>query len=719
MKQFFVSFFLFCFSATLFANDDDDKQKLAVMEFEDLSGELSSAMLSGATEYIRSAFVSSNKFIVIAKERQEKAMIKEMKKESYKSCNDKNCQIPLGQALSADTILRTTINFFGGIYTITSELIDLAKEATVVGAKQKFNGSEKSLMEALDRIVVQITGSAVSYDISSMQTQEIQGVKLGGIELDTMPKIEIQETDFNDVGSNLAVSELESASGVLLDADADVLVQYDKCVETDKKGKNSPVIAINCWKKLAQMTNNNPFVNQAKKRVSEWEKFVKSKKLADLFETAKAADKNGQIFPEEALAAWKNVGKEKNDNPYYQTALERFNFWKQYKVQVDKYNAQLQKFEEQRKSDIEKLKKVLPLKIITDAQKRTVLVQYMEIYSPYYGIEDVNDIIYSLDKSMAQHIYGLLYNDYLKKEMAEKCDKENGSACYISASLIKTENPEQSLKFFEKSCEKGVVEACIETGKLYFSKEKKEEAAKYFYESCGMKSPEGCHLAGFVTKTGNGVAQNNTLANKIFQLAKDLGYGGSINGCFFGYEDACKGRKRVIAKPKQNTQNKNIIRENNQNTSSTTQTTTQKNSNKPKTKDNNTNSTYRPYKTAGISLIVVGALVAAGGIAGFHIATDKQLDKYKKIKDCDTLYDALVKEGLSSDEYFNKYNRYRDKAKTFRALEITSGVIGGSLLVTGIVFTAIKKEKTQDVSLTNISVMPSNEGFYASLGFEF
>ena len=142
---------------TLFA-DDDEKLKLAVMEFEDLSGKLPQKMLSVATEQIRGKFVSSNKFIVIAKERQEKAMIKEMKKESYKACNDKNCQIPLGQALSADTILRTTITFFGGTYTITSELIDLAKEATVKGAEATFDGSEKSLKEAINSIVAQIVG---------------------------------------------------------------------------------------------------------------------------------------------------------------------------------------------------------------------------------------------------------------------------------------------------------------------------------------------------------------------------------------------------------------------------------------------------------------------------------------------------------------------------------------------------------------------------------
>ena len=164
MKKFFIFFFLLLFSVNLFADDEDEKQKLAVMEFEDLSGKLSKNMLSRATELIRSKFVASNKFIVIAKERQEKAIIKEMKKESYKACNDKNCQIPLGQALSADTILRTTINFFGGTYTITSELIDLEKEATVKGAEAAFNGTEKSLNTALNDIVRQIIGTQNKQD---------------------------------------------------------------------------------------------------------------------------------------------------------------------------------------------------------------------------------------------------------------------------------------------------------------------------------------------------------------------------------------------------------------------------------------------------------------------------------------------------------------------------------------------------------------------------
>ena len=158
MNKFCLTFLILLFAVNLFAKDDDDKLKLAVMEFEDRSGSLSEKTLSDATEYMRGAFASSNKYVVIAKERQEKAVIKEMKKESYKSCNDKNCQIPLGQALSADTILRTGINFFGGVYTITSELIDLEKEVTIIAAKEEYDGSDKELKQAIDKIVEKIAG---------------------------------------------------------------------------------------------------------------------------------------------------------------------------------------------------------------------------------------------------------------------------------------------------------------------------------------------------------------------------------------------------------------------------------------------------------------------------------------------------------------------------------------------------------------------------------
>ncbi|MBO4699753.1 hypothetical protein J5690_09130 [bacterium] len=361
MRKFCMFFLLFLFSAALFADDDDEKLKLAVMEFEDRSGNLSEKTLSDATEYIRGAFVASNKFIVIAKERQDNAMIKQMKKESYKACNDKNCQIPLGQALSADTILRTTINFFGGIYTITSELIDLAKEATVVGAKQKFDGSEQAFMEALDKIADKIAGADLQIDDEPAKVPEIQQVK-----------------------------------------------------------------------------------------------------------------------PEEP------------------------------------------KPEEQKPAEQE--------------------------------------------------------NNVTENKPAEEKPAEN----------IQENQPEKE-----------------------------------------------------------------------------------------------------IATQKQPVEKKPAV------------------------------PTYHPYKTAGISLMVVGAVVAAAGIATFHVLSDKE---YKKYDDMTTVEAATeyVNDGWREEGYLKETRRYLNKSNTFRYLEIASGTVGGALLVTGVVLTAIKKKKPDEkISLSNISVVPANNGFYAGLGFEF
>ena len=221
MKKFLTVFLLLLFSVQLFA-DDDEKLKLAVMEFEDLSGNLPPKMLSVATEQIRGKFVSSNKFIVIAKERQEKAMIKEMKKESYKACNDKSCQIPLGQALSADTILRTTITFFGGAYTITSELIDLAKEATVKGAEATFDGSEKSLKEAINSIVAQIVG------IKQQTKSNFQTGRFGE-----------DSGDWEIGGEEETIVKFESnPAGAVVMADGKLLCQSTPCSKMLTKGNH-------------------------------------------------------------------------------------------------------------------------------------------------------------------------------------------------------------------------------------------------------------------------------------------------------------------------------------------------------------------------------------------------------------------------------------------------------------------------------------------------
>lgn len=157
MKKFCIVLILFFVFFRISAyEDEEDKLKLAVMEIVDTSGTMQKNVLSDATEYLRVAMTSTGKFILIPKERQDNA-IKKLKRESWQECNDRNCRIPLGQALSADTMLTAKISRIGSTFIITSQLIDLASESAAIGERTKYDGSEDSLVEALDYIAAQLT----------------------------------------------------------------------------------------------------------------------------------------------------------------------------------------------------------------------------------------------------------------------------------------------------------------------------------------------------------------------------------------------------------------------------------------------------------------------------------------------------------------------------------------------------------------------------------
>lgn len=156
MRKILTVLFLLFISFSIHA----DKPKLAVMSIEDQSGKLTEKVLNSASTLLRMHLASSGEFIVIDESRQNKMLediIKEKKKESYKMCYDDKCQIPLGQALSADTILRSTVTELGGVFSLGVELVDLAKEAVTKAANAEFDGTEQGVGEAVKKIVNELT----------------------------------------------------------------------------------------------------------------------------------------------------------------------------------------------------------------------------------------------------------------------------------------------------------------------------------------------------------------------------------------------------------------------------------------------------------------------------------------------------------------------------------------------------------------------------------
>jgi formylglycine-generating enzyme required for sulfatase activity len=140
------------------------RPRVAVMEIEDRSGTLKARLRGDLTEYLRVQLTATGRYVVIDKTRQAKALkrlVSEQQKESYKQCYAESCQIPLGQALSADSILRTTVTRIGGIYAISAELVDLEKQASMGAAVEECEGEPKRrrdrrLMQAVKRLVAKL-----------------------------------------------------------------------------------------------------------------------------------------------------------------------------------------------------------------------------------------------------------------------------------------------------------------------------------------------------------------------------------------------------------------------------------------------------------------------------------------------------------------------------------------------------------------------------------
>ncbi len=159
-----LTLLLLCTPATI----AQEQAKLAVMTLEDRTGDLSAQLIDDLTDYLRTQVARRGTFVVIDKSRQAEALKKvvgEARKESYKACYDEKCQIPLGQALSADTILRVKLTRIGSTYQLNAEVVDLAKEAVDPGmaglveipANPK-EGRDDRLLQGMRQVARQIAG---------------------------------------------------------------------------------------------------------------------------------------------------------------------------------------------------------------------------------------------------------------------------------------------------------------------------------------------------------------------------------------------------------------------------------------------------------------------------------------------------------------------------------------------------------------------------------
>jgi hypothetical protein len=713
LKVFIVILLIIVFSGTAYSQEK--KRKLSVLEIDDKTKSISEQILLNASEYIRTELVSTDRFIVIAGDRQRE-VAKKLKKESWKDCYDQSCKLELGKELSADIFLEIKISRFAGTYTMSCELVDIAKAIALGGNRADFDGTEAGIKKAIDKILFYLADRPVKYNPDELKTSEVKGVDIGSVKLSVIPEISMSEQKALDFESVSSVGEIVK-SEIAGDVDADVLVGYDRALSADKNGKNDPVAAIAAWKSLLQYEKNNPYFTLASKRVKEWEQHKLLQDIQEQYEIAQKMDKYGKIFPAKAKQQWQKVLGMAQNTPYYDTALKRVYEWQRYIEKVKSFNDQQVEYSLQHEKDKATLKKLLPTQnLYDDAQKRTLLVKYLEAYAPFYGIEDVEEILDFIrikSPEMAISLRGMLFNEFLEDEMLKKCNMANASACFIRGALKSNKDPDEAVKQFDLACSQGITNACIKAGAIKWDAGQKS-AADYFAKACQWNSPQGCHNLAFTIEIG---------FSDIMEGFDSLLYG---KACDLGWQPSCIMNKQLKetgygSNQAKEYKEKNRIKKKIDRTLGADGNDLSSEFNNKGIDFSDTSTTvmelqkYHPYLWHGVGLIIFGSAIVVGGGVTFWYLADQKYDKYNEGMKAENIAKASA-DGVPEATYLKDMKEVWDRGKLFEALEYTSFAVGGAVIVGGVVLACIPG--TREV-MKKVSYSFDGKGFYLSYKFEY
>lgn len=135
---------------------------IAVMELERLSGdEPSDGLLRALSERLRTRLAERRWRVVdrTAQETRWAELIEAEKHRSYRHCDDPDCQIPLGRALAASHLLRSTVARFGETCVLAAELIELEAEVVVAASTRQGPCPAAALLESSDKLLEQLSYS--------------------------------------------------------------------------------------------------------------------------------------------------------------------------------------------------------------------------------------------------------------------------------------------------------------------------------------------------------------------------------------------------------------------------------------------------------------------------------------------------------------------------------------------------------------------------------
>lgn len=138
---------------------------LAVMEMERLHGEApSDDLLRALSEQLRMKLAEERWRVVdrTAQEARWNEIVKIEKHKSYRPCHEPSCQIPLGRAVAATHVLRTSLARFGQTCVLGAELYELEKEVSVAAGTSEGGCRDEDLLEASGKLLLRLRNSSMS-----------------------------------------------------------------------------------------------------------------------------------------------------------------------------------------------------------------------------------------------------------------------------------------------------------------------------------------------------------------------------------------------------------------------------------------------------------------------------------------------------------------------------------------------------------------------------
>jgi hypothetical protein len=170
---------------------------------------------------------------------------------------------------------------------------------------------------------------------------------------------------------------------------------------------------------------------------------VKSEKREDILENS-----------QDAVEAWKSLAEIEENNPFLEFAKKRLALWKRYH---DAKEAEIKA----KQTALENIGKIIALSSITEEQKVHVVVQYLKQYGPVYGTSDIMQTLAdSADQETAMKILNAPdFDKELKNVLSSRCEEGDGESCHTYGMTFPEESEERK-SFLEKACELDHSDSC-------------------------------------------------------------------------------------------------------------------------------------------------------------------------------------------------------------------------------------------------------------------